>query len=400
MKNYRYRPIDNDIKIRYISTEFNDSDLGPVLRGHNKKVIITIDNQAYYFKYDTEKEKLGNIQKPIASSFCSWLTRRYGGNFVVDIPGEAVVHTGGKENYDTHLKGVFSKSYRDDPNVIATFTLDQVLRPGENENFKYTNEERVFSSVQSSIIRLISFIGDKNNQQHPLTSKLKYLQEDMKQIEEDLVSIVTLDYLFLNNDRHTENIEFAIVVDPDGEYHLVVSPVFDNDRTLGLDKTESQILDSCSSQAKREIYVNYPSDLKYVILDDDINRETAMKRNFANNFNSDRIAEYVAKRSFDENGRIDREKLSQNPIYNLFENYKNLNIRQEFFQYLGELIGIDYPLELTPEQEPEFLEQFNKITNSTLSMLHVQELSENFEIRQKCLTKSMAKYVSTSCSTM
>ena len=210
MKNYRYRPTDNDIKIRYVATEFEASDLGSVLRGHNKKGTITIGDQVYYFKYDTEKEKLGNMQKPIVSSFCSWLTRRHGGNFVVDVPGEAVVHTGGKESYNTHLKGVFSRSYRDDPNVIATFTLDQVLKPRENESFRYTNEERVFSSVQSSIIRLISFIGDKNNQLHPLFSKLKHLQEDMKHIEEDLVSIVTLDYLFLNNDRHTENIEFAI----------------------------------------------------------------------------------------------------------------------------------------------------------------------------------------------
>ena len=127
-------------KFRNIVTSLATTNTDMVVRGHNKKFLDTLNpkdfsfdpkGENYYFKYDVEKEKQGNMQKRHASAFCSYLADKFGGNYVFDVPGTVVMEGSSKEDYTIVLKGVFSKSYRDDYHIYQTFTLDSVLRPRE-----------------------------------------------------------------------------------------------------------------------------------------------------------------------------------------------------------------------------------------------------------------------------
>jgi hypothetical protein len=393
-------------KFSNIITNLKTSNTDMVVRGHNKKFLVTLNphdfsydkkGDAYYFKYDAEKERLGNMQKRLASSFCSYLTDKYGGNFVLDIPGLVIIEGGQKEDYTITLKGVFSKSYREDYHIYHTFTLDNVLKPRPDEEFEYNNKHRVFASVENSMERLKSYIQLQQNKAMVNPEKapfspylsLNHLEEDFKKIEQDLVSVVMLDYLFLNNDRHTENIEFSIMFDENHEYHLVLSPIFDNDRTFGLDKTEKDILRDCENHRRREIYVNYTADMKYMIREKDCSDEFASEMNFSHNYHSDVIVEYIRRQCL-TNGVLDKEKLENNSIYRLYENYKNIDIRQEFYDFMSEVAGISKVNSklMDMEDEQEFIDRFNYLTKSTLNSNHVRELTENFNIRQSNLNRS------------
>ena len=393
---------------RYINTSFADDATSGVVRGHNKKVTIKLnpethqydpEGETYYFKYDVEKEKQGNMQKRFGSAFCSYLAHRFGGNFVEDVPGTAVVRGSSKEDYEIKLDGVFSRSYRNDYHIYNTFTLDSILRPREGENFEYNNKHRVFASVENSMIRLREYVKNKiaevmsNPKTAPFSpySKLEDLEADFAKIEEDLVSIVMLDYIFLNNDRHTENIEFSVVFDENGKYHLVVSPVFDNDRTFGLDKTEREIEDSLSSKAKRDIYVKFRADLKYVIREKDCSDEFAREMEFSSNYHGKVIADYIKSKCLGEDGKLDKEKLVNNNLYRLFENYRHIDIKQEFYDFLCEVAGVPKidSSKLSGIEEKEFLSNFNRITGATIMPHHIQELIENFNIRRGLLNIAM-----------
>ena len=396
---------------KYINTSFTGDDTSGVVRGHNKKVAIKLNPETYepdpkgeifYFKYDSEKEKHGNMQKRFGSAFCSYLAHKFGGNFVEDIPGTAIVRGSSKEDYSVKLDGVFSRSYRNDYHIDSTFTLDSVLKPREGEEFEYNNKHRVFASVENSMIRLKSFVKAKiaEGMSNLKYSQLNDLEADFAKIEEDLVSIVMLDYMFLNNDRHTENIEFSIVRGENGKYHLVVSPVFDNDRTFGLDKTEKDIEESLSSRVKRGIYVDLSNDLKYVIREKDCSDEFAREMNFSSNYHCDVITEYIKKQCLTPTGKLDIVKLKENNLYKLIESYKDVDIKQEFYNFLCEVIGV--PMfdiyQCSEVEEQEFLTNFNRIAESTINLNHIKELTENFNIRRGLLVNSMRNMVATSTS--
>ena len=122
-------------KLRFITANFTTRNTDMVIKGHNKKFTIPLnpDNftydkhgEVYYFKYDAKKEEAGNMQKRYASAFCSYLTERYGGNFVQDIPGEAIVRGSDKEDYHTTLKGIYSHSYRNDERIVTTLSASLI----------------------------------------------------------------------------------------------------------------------------------------------------------------------------------------------------------------------------------------------------------------------------------
>lgn len=380
----------------YMSKDVDPSKIVHVVKGHNKKFTIVIDGRTYYVKYDSEKEIKGNMQKRFASSFCSFLAQKYGGNLVKDVPGEAIVETVSKEYTKTKLKCVFSQSYKDDYHIGITFTLDEVLKPRENENFLYNNEKRVFASVENTMTRLRSYIemqqkNDENKQPFSLFSNFKSLEEDYVKIQDDLVNIVLLDYLFLNNDRHTENIEFSIIFDDKGDYHLVVSPIFDNDRSFGLDKDEKTIIEDCSSKSKREAYVDYCADVKYTIRNKDCDNAFASEMNFANNYHSDVLADYIKNSCMDQNGEVDRQLMANHPVYQLYQSYKDVDIKKEFYEFLSNVAQIEnvYSPDMSLEQEKRFVEEFNKKTDSTLSINHIMEVTQNFNNRQNNLNESV-----------
>lgn len=385
-------------KFRYMSEYFSLTDTNHVARGHNKKFIINVNNDTYFFKYDAEKETKGNMQKRFASGFCSFLTNKYGGNFVDDIPGEAIVETVPKEHSLTTLKGVYSKSYKEDYHIGLTFTLDEVLKPREDEDFTYNNENRVFASVENSMSRLKSYIEMQKNKEldkapFSLFHSLNNLEEDYLKIQNDLVEIVLLDYLFLNNDRHTENIEFTIKFDDSGDYHLVVSPVFDNDRSFGLDKDEKKIIEDCSSKILRDVYVDYGADIKYAIRNKDCEKEFASEMNFSNNYHADVIADYIRQNCLDENGLVDEIVVKEHPVYKLYNAYKDVNITSEFFEFLSEVADINnvYYKGISVEESQDFVDEFNKKTHSTLSVNHIKEVTQNFNIRQSLLNNSIKR---------
>lgn len=380
----------------YMSKSFSLTDTNHVARGHNKKFIIKIGKESYFFKYDAEKEIQGNMQKRFATCFCSFLTKKYGGNFVEDIPGEALVEVVPKEHSTTKLRGLYSKSYKEDYHIGITFTLDEVLKPRENEQFKYNNEQRVFSSVENAMNRLRSYIAlqqekDQNNEPFSLYTNFKDLEADYEKIQNDLVAIVLLDYLFVNNDRHTENVEFSIIFDDNHDYHLVVSPVFDNDRTFGLDKDEKTIKEDCASPIKREIYTDYSADVKFVIRNKDCDTQFALDMNFANNYHSDIIADYIRNNCLDSNGQIDKSLLMNHPVYQLYQSYKDVDIKKEFYEFLSQVANLENPYtpDITIDQEQEFISKFNAKTDSTLSIYHIMELTQNFCSRQSKLNESM-----------
>lgn len=395
-------------KYANVITNLITTNTDMVVRGHNKKFLVPLNpydfsydpqGESYYFKYDSEKERLGNMQKHFASSFCSYLTNKYGGNFVLDVPGMVIIEGAKKEDYMMTLKGVFSKSYREDYHIYNTFTLDSVLKPRADEGFEYNNKHRVFASVENSMNRLRSYIQLQQNMARINPEKapfspylsLNHLEEDFKQIEEDLVSIVMLDYLFLNNDRHTENIEFSVMFDENHEYHLVVSPVFDNDRTFGLDKPEKDIIRDCNDHRRREIYVNYTADMKYVLREKDCSEEFATEMNYSQNYHSDVLAEYVRRQCVNSDGTINRWELENNKLYRLYQNYKHIDIRQDFFDFMAEVADISKvnTQRMDEEDVQDFIDRFNYMTKSTLTLNHVTELTENFNIRQTNLTRSM-----------
>lgn len=381
---------------RYMSEYFGLNATNHVSRGHNKKFIIKINNDTYFFKYDAEKELKGNMQKRFASSFCSYLAKKFGGNFVEDVPGEAIVETVPKEHSTSKLKGVYSKSYKEDYHICQTFTLDEVLKPRDNENFQYDNKSRVFSSVENAMVRLKSYIEKRINSEKDekglfsIYCNLNDLENDYEKIQDDLASIVFLDYLFLNNDRHTENIEFAVVFDDNNDYHLELSPIFDNDRSLGLDKSESQIVLHCNSKTDREIYVDYSADVKFTIRDKDCDNEFAASMNFSNNYHSDVIAGYVKQRCLDSENNIDIALLNNHPIYKLYQSYRDVNVKKEFFGFLSDVSGLPniYSEDLSPEQEEVFIQKFNQVTDSTITRNHLIEVTQNFNIRQRLLNES------------
>lgn len=380
----------------YMSRTFSLTDTNHVARGHNKKFTITIGKESYFFKYDAEKEILGNMQKRFASCFCSFLTEKYGGNFVIDIPGEAFVDVVPKEHSTTKLKGLYSRSYKEDYHIGITFTLDEVLKPRENEQFVYNNENRVFSSVENAMNRLRSYIvlqqeKDKHRSDFSLYTNFKDLEADYEKIQNDLVGIVLLDYLFVNNDRHTENIEFSVIFDDNHDFHLVVSPVFDNDRTFGLDKDEKTIKEDCANPIKREIYTNYGADVKFVIRNKDCDTSFALEMSFANNYHSDVIADYIRNTCLNNNGEINRSLLMNNPVYQLYQSYKDIDIKKEFYEFLSQVASIENPYSpnITREQEEAFVSEFNNKTDSTLSIYHIMELTQNFNSRQSKLNESM-----------
>ena len=313
-----------------------------------------------------------------------------------------------KEEYSVRLDGVFSRSYKSDYRIHRTFTLDSVLRPQNGETFEYNNKHRVFNSVENAMRRLREYVEQKiaDFKNDPKMSsynpylQLADLEGDLAKIEEDLVSIVMLDYLFLNNDRHTENIEFSVVIDKNHQYHIVVSPVFDNDRTFGLDKREDEIEECLQSSSKRMIYTDLRNDMKFVIRDKDCDDEFASYMNFSSNYHSDVIAEYIKKQCMGPNGQLDIKKLKANNLYKLYESYKDVDIRQEFYSFLCQVAGIPRVdiSNFTKAEESEFLQNFNRITGSTITLNHVNEVAENFNIRRSLLTKSMSQMMATSTS--
>lgn len=400
--------------MRYISTKIPDEETRGVFQGHNKKVLVRLDENynptplgdTYYFKYDVEKELKGNMQKRFASGFCTFLTKKYGGNYVEDIPGEAELYATSKSNTSTMLRGVFSKSYKNDYHIYETFNLDDILKPRSEEKFKYDNESRVFASVERTMERLKTYLEEKIASEKDSDNKdfspylcLDSLEKDLNIIREKLVGdVVMLDYLFLSNDRHTNNIEFSIVFHDDHTFHIELSPIYDNDRSFGLDKSEKAILDSCSSKHKRKAYTNIVADLKYVIRQRDADGATAQETLYSNDYYSDIISEYIHNECIDDDGNFDEDLLNQNYVYNLYKNYSNIDIRSEFYEFLSELIGRPnfYNAENSnaeefniSEEETNFLEEFNELTSSSIRPCHVQELVENFTLRQNLLNKSM-----------
>jgi len=387
---------------RYVVKEIVDSDASFVARGHNKKFRFGNEGEITFFKYDAEKERKGNLQKRFASGFCSYLTDRYGGNFVYDVPGDVVFRESMKSSASTRLKGVFSDSYKNDYHIYDTFTLDEVLKPREDEEFEYNNKQRVFSSVENSLRRLKSYISERiaeakgNSVTAPYNpyAHLNHLDEDFAKIEEDLVSIVMLDYLFLNNDRHTENVEFSIVFDNNHDYRLVVSPVFDNDRTFGLDCDAKTMATHNSSKFARGSYIDFVQDLKYVIRDLDCDDAFVKQMNFGNNYHSDVISNYIRGKCSDARGNLDPRALESNQLYRLYTNYRDIDIKQEFYNYLSEVAGIDAPIarNMTASQESEFISRFNKAIGATMTVEHVNEVVQQFAVRQNLLTQSMERY--------
>ena len=134
--------------------------------------------------------------------------------------------------------------------------------------------------------------------------------------------------------------------------------------------------------------------MKYVIREKDCSDEFSNEMNFSHDYHSDIIAEYIRRQCLTD-GVLDRSKLENNRLYNMYQNYKNIDIKQEFFDFMSEVANL--PLLNTNEcdkwEEDRYINSFNHLTKSTLTQNHVRELTENFNIRQANLNRSMEEKI-------
>lgn len=101
------------------------------------------------------------------------------------------------------------------------------------DNWQIITLERIFQSYYGeSLYRSIYLIQGVKERAEFLVSRVKEMT-GLQEFGKYLCKVLTIDALFLNEDRHMHNI--AVLLDPYGEYHYC--PIFDNGAALLADTT-------------------------------------------------------------------------------------------------------------------------------------------------------------------
>lgn len=112
------------------------------------------------------------------------------------------------------------------------------------ENWKLITLERLFQSIYgTSLNKTVYSIKDHIDRMHFLVEQTIRIT-NLKEFGSYMGKLLTIDALFLNEDRHTHNI--AVLLDDSGRYHYC--PIFDNGASLLSDTTMDYPMNSALNE--------------------------------------------------------------------------------------------------------------------------------------------------------
>ncbi len=363
--------------MRYKLHVFDKIERRTITRGHNPKFVATIDDKKYYIKYNSEADDRDNVQKNIAEGFVSRVMKKIGVNCVNVELGDIQYN----DENDTKVtkKSCLVESYKD-KNVVASFTLLEVMRP-DDETTPFTNFDKVYCSVQKTLEKLPKYLSKmsdiySHNNATDANNPFSRLIIDTN-LTKDLINQCIVDYMFANDDRHEENVEFLIVKE-DNYYVLKVAPMFDNGKSLGLQVSESKAADMESADYKYNIFANI-CDYRYSI--SYINqRETVT----FNEQCSD-ISDHFQSIAYTDEDFCFND-LNNNANYHTYRRLKDMDINKELSEYLSLVGGIENG---GNEVTQDLIDAFNSATGLTLTLAHAHAVVGTFGARKAALTHAM-----------
>lgn len=363
--------------------DIRQESLQTVSRGHNPKNTIKIGNSTYYVKYDAPADKQINGQKRVAEDFVAFLGKRMGFRCVDGFTADINI-TNDRGGGTTHQTGFVSKSYKN-PDVVASFTLLDVIRPEDEVAAHFTNYDKTYCSIEKTLRDLPTYIKKKSElfaQAHPDQPNPFDNLCATAELKDELVTHVLVDYVLGNDDRHTENIEFLITKTENG-YELQLAPMFDNGRALGLYRDKEKFLQSQDREFMRELFTDRWCDHRYTIEDID------QRPDHSFNALAQEIPRYFSQIAQTDDG-FDYTKLASDPNYILYSKFKEMNLEVELLRYLCDSANMELPedkkqLKITPE----ILEKYRQTTGVSLEQYNIDEAVANFNSRRGHLVEYM-----------
>lgn len=208
---------NKNLKINHLSVATKD------------KYTFTYNNKLQYFKTCANMSKKEMSRALVNEVLISHIARKCGINCVE-------MHFAQVEKSGEKLLGVLSSSFCEegfDRTSLQTFLRPYFLnkkQQAQNEaESKYWSQRMVDILYDVNVADSLDAISFYLNNQG--FEKENFSKKDVLAVKESLVNIAALDFLTLNEDRHSDNID-VLVPQIGSDCFLKVAPVFDNERSF------------------------------------------------------------------------------------------------------------------------------------------------------------------------